>query len=107
MLMHSGTDVPRVAAAATLQHVVEEINGKGLGMTCVTDGDSKLADTPQRLGCQEGSCELAPVLVEISHLAKLPELEGLVVRVDATVRDAGDADRVLCRARNHGVLVRQ
>ncbi len=72
-----------------------------------TDGDSKLADTPQRLACQDGTCELAPVLVEISHLAKLPELEDLVVRVDATVRDAGDADRVLCRARNHGVLVRQ
>jgi hypothetical protein len=72
-----------------------------------TQGESVLADRPVVLDCgADGFCYVVPVLVEISHLAKLPELEGLPIRVDVTVREAGDSERVLCRARNHGVLER-
>lgn len=54
------------------------------------------------LSCQEQSCELAPITIEISHLAKLPELEGLTVRVD--LRVLSSLGELLGRARSHGVL---
>ena len=51
-------------------------------------------------------CDLVPILVEISHLAKLPELEGLPVRVDVSVRAVADDSQLLGQARSHGVFRR-
>jgi hypothetical protein len=51
-------------------------------------------------------CDAVPLLVEISHLAKLPELEGLPVRVDVKVRPVTDAAVLLGQARSHGVFQR-
>ncbi|MDH5672180.1 MAG: hypothetical protein OEZ06_08525 [Myxococcales bacterium] len=66
---------------------------------------SKPWQTPVRLFClDDGSCFRAPIEVEITHLTKLPELEGSRVIVDARVYDADDPTRVLCNARGSGVL---
>ena len=54
----------------------------------------------------DGACDLVPILVEISHLAKLPELEGLPVRVDVSVRAVADDSQLLGQARSHGVFRR-
>jgi hypothetical protein len=54
----------------------------------------------------DGVCDVVPILVEISHLAKLPELEGLAVRVDVNVRPVTDATVLLGQARSHGVFQR-
>jgi hypothetical protein len=54
----------------------------------------------------DGVCDVVPILVEISHLAKLPELEGLAVRVDVKVRPVTDATLLLGQARGHGVFQR-
>ena len=54
----------------------------------------------------DGACVAVPILVEISHLAKLPQLEGLPVRVDVSVRSLAD-DTLLGIDRNHGVFERQ
>jgi hypothetical protein len=51
-------------------------------------------------------CDAVPILVEISHLAKLPELEGLTVRVDVTVRPVTDPTVLLGQARSYGVFQR-
>lgn len=60
------------------------------------------------LTCRDdGGCEAVPILVEISHLAKLPELEGLPVRVDIAVRPLADDTVLLGQARSHGVFQRQ
>jgi hypothetical protein len=54
----------------------------------------------------DGACVAVPILVEISHLAKLPQLEGLPIRVDLSVRSLAD-DTLLGIDRNHGVFERQ
>jgi hypothetical protein len=54
----------------------------------------------------EAVCDVVPILVEISHLTKLPELEGLSVRVDVNVRPVTDAGVLLGQARSHGVFQR-
>jgi len=54
----------------------------------------------------DGVCDAVPILVEISHLAKLPELEGLTVRVDVEVRPVTDATVLLGQARSYGVFQR-
>jgi arabinose-5-phosphate isomerase len=41
-VMHSGDDVPRVQASATLSETLVEMSRKRLGMTAVVDGDGKL-----------------------------------------------------------------
>ena len=43
--------------------------------------------------------------MEISHLAKLPQLEGLCVLADLTLRDE-EGGQVLARAASSGVLER-
>jgi len=58
---------------------------------------------PSPLYCaKEGGCEAVPIRIEISHLAKLPQLEGLPVRVDARVLSSDG--ELLGRARSHGVF---
>ncbi len=42
-LMHSGEDVPKVAAAASMREAVREMSAKRLGMTCVVDEGGHLA----------------------------------------------------------------
>ncbi|MCX6551414.1 MAG: KpsF/GutQ family sugar-phosphate isomerase, partial [Acidobacteria bacterium] len=42
-LMHTGPQVPSVAADASMREVLAEISAKRLGMTCVVDADSRLA----------------------------------------------------------------
>ncbi len=42
-LMHSGDDLPRVAATTKMPDVIYEISKKRLGMTTVVDGDGRLA----------------------------------------------------------------
>lgn len=54
------------------------------------------------LECIEDGCYRSNILVEISHLAKLPELEGTEVGVD--VRLLSDDGEALCHARSYGVL---
>ena len=55
----------------------------------------------------DGVCDLVPILVEISHLTdKLPELEGLPVRVDMRVRAISGDDVLIGQARSHGVFQR-
>jgi hypothetical protein len=59
------------------------------------------------LACgEDGACDVIPILVEISHLAKLPELEGLPVRVDVIVRATLDDSMLRGPARSHGVFRR-
>jgi hypothetical protein len=71
-------------------------------------GENRNYGFPVMLHCgggdDDGACDVAPVLVEITHLAKLPELEGLRVQVDAVVRHPEDQERVLARDRRRGVL---
>jgi hypothetical protein len=67
---------------------------------------SKPWDTPIELVCDDDACDAAPIYIEISHVAKLPELEGLEVWLDATVRDAEDRTRVLAAAASSGTLYR-
>jgi arabinose-5-phosphate isomerase len=42
-LMHSGKQAPIVPADALMREVIYEMSSKGLGMTCVIDGDRRLA----------------------------------------------------------------
>jgi arabinose-5-phosphate isomerase len=41
-LMHSGKSCPSVAGGTKMRDVIYEITSKGLGMTCVVDGDASL-----------------------------------------------------------------
>src|SRR4030095_12095324 len=41
-LMHAGESMPMVAEQATMKEAIEEMNGKGLGMTTVVDGGGRL-----------------------------------------------------------------
>jgi arabinose-5-phosphate isomerase len=41
-LMHSGQDVPTVGSDTSMHDVIAEMSRKGLGMTCVVDGDEHL-----------------------------------------------------------------
>jgi hypothetical protein len=54
----------------------------------------------------DGACYRVPVLVEISHIAKLPELEGTEVTLAVRILDETDLDRVLAQASSRGVLRR-
>jgi hypothetical protein len=56
---------------------------------------------PSSLSCEDVRCDGA-VQVEITHLAKLPELEGLKLRVDLRVQSADG--ELLGLDRSHGVL---
>lgn len=42
-LMHRGAGVPRVSASATMAEAVAEMSAKRLGMTCIVEGDERLA----------------------------------------------------------------
>jgi len=42
-LMHAGADLPLVRTATPIRDVVAEMSAKGLGMTCVTGEDGRLA----------------------------------------------------------------
>jgi arabinose-5-phosphate isomerase len=42
-LMHTGPSVPVVSEQATMKEAIEEMTGKGLGMTTVVDGQGRLA----------------------------------------------------------------
>jgi arabinose-5-phosphate isomerase len=42
-LMHGGAQIPLVSTATSMQDVIYEMSRKGLGMTCVTEGDGRLA----------------------------------------------------------------
>lgn len=69
--------------------------------------DSKPRREVVELSCgSDGICDRAPVYIEISHVAKLPELEGLAVGIVGDVRSADDAEVTLARARTYGVLQR-
>ena len=60
------------------------------------------------MSCDDANaCVAVPILVEISHLAKLPQLEGLPIRVDVSVRPVTGEDMLLGIDRNHGVFQRQ
>jgi len=41
-LMHTGNDVPSVTEGAAITQAVETMSDRGLGMTCVVDGDGRL-----------------------------------------------------------------
>jgi len=41
-LMHTGPSVPVVGEAATMKEAMEEMSGKGMGMTLVVDGGGRL-----------------------------------------------------------------
>jgi arabinose-5-phosphate isomerase len=66
-LMHTGEDLPNVRTDTAMRDVIYEMSRKGLGMTCVTGGDERLAGiitdgdlrrhmsaTPSILGLQAG-----------------------------------------------------
>jgi arabinose-5-phosphate isomerase len=66
-LMHTGEDLPNVRIDTAMRDVIYEMSRKGLGMTCVTGGDERLAGiitdgdlrrhmsaTPSILGLQAG-----------------------------------------------------
>jgi hypothetical protein len=83
---------------ATIDLVVTNVES---GVT----GENRTFGAPMALRCDDdGACDAAPVLVEITHLAKLPELEGLRVQVDVVVRGADGGEPVLARDRRRGVL---
>ncbi|MFQ5653748.1 MAG: KpsF/GutQ family sugar-phosphate isomerase [Planctomycetota bacterium] len=42
-LMHRPPELPRVETRATLKELLLEMTGKGLGMTCIVDGEGRLA----------------------------------------------------------------
>jgi hypothetical protein len=67
--------------------------------------ESRPLGEPVPFECRDdGACYRGPVHIEISHLAPLPELEGLAVGVALEVTDL--AGVVLCRSRGHGLLDR-
>lgn len=67
--------------------------------------DSRPWNTRVPFECRDdGACYRVPVLVEISHIAKLPELEDLEVHLAARVLDAEAPERVLGQASAQGVL---
>ena len=68
-LMHAGKQCPIVTADTRMRDVIYEMSSKGLGMTCVVDGDVDVAvvgqrheTTPPRPRCRsaEGSLTAAP-----------------------------------------------
>src|SRR4030095_2029169 len=40
--MHTGESMPMVSEQATMKEAIEEMSGKGLGMTTVVDGEGRL-----------------------------------------------------------------
>lgn len=91
-------DAPVMLDEATIQLVLTNIDSG-------VPAESRPFDRPVELDCRDdGACYYGPVLVEISHLARLPELEGLVVGISVELLD--DAGSALCRSRSHGVLDR-
>jgi arabinose-5-phosphate isomerase len=42
-LMHAGDELPRVGEPTGMREVIDEMSRKGLGMTCVVDGEGRLA----------------------------------------------------------------
>ena len=97
----SGVDPATGALDAVVQLVLENV---ATGVT----GDSRPWDLSVRFECDgAGRCDRAPVVVEVSHLAKLPELEGTAVAVRARALDPDDPARVLCQASSDGVLARR
>jgi arabinose-5-phosphate isomerase len=42
-VMHSGRELPTVSTSATLAEAIVEMSGKGMGMTAIVDGDSRIA----------------------------------------------------------------
>jgi arabinose-5-phosphate isomerase len=42
-VMRSGRDLPTVSTSATLTEAIVEMSGKGMGMTAIVDGDSRIA----------------------------------------------------------------
>jgi len=88
----------------TLQRAIVELT-----LTNVETGEpapSKPWGKPQDFSCTKEACVLAPVFVEISHLTKLPQLEGLCVTASAAVVDPDD-QRVLARDATSGRFARQ
>ncbi len=82
-LMHQGEQVPRVGPDTAMPDVVYEISRKGLGMTCVVDGDGALlgiitdGDIRRKMAAAANVLELAagevmtphPVVIERATLA--------------------------------------
>lgn len=96
-----GDEITGNAWSAVLRLVLENV---ATGVTA----DAKPWDLAVTFECAEGGiCDRAPVLVEVSHLAKLPELEGTSVEVRVQVVDADAPARVLCQASERGVLARR
>lgn len=97
----SDLDPADAALSAVIQLVLEHAAS---GVTA----DSRPWELAVNFECAgDGSCDRAPVLVEVSHLAKLPELEGTEVHVRARVLAADDPTQVLCQATERGVLQRR
>jgi arabinose-5-phosphate isomerase len=109
-IMHSGADVPRVTAAATLGDALVEMSRKRLGMTAIVDTDNRLlgifTDGDLRRALDDAGTDLrdTPVLksmtrqpktigpeklaVEAAHLMEEFKISGLIV-VDAEQRVVG------------------
>lgn len=97
----SDLDPAEAALSAVIQLVLENV---ATGVTA----DSSPWELAVNFECAgAGSCDRAPVLVEVSHLAKLPELEGTEVDVRARVLDEVDPSAVFCQASRRGVLQRR
>ena len=82
-LMHSGRETPLVHVETPMRKVIHEMSTKGLGMTCVVDGDARLAgiitdgdlrrfmvDNPRLLEMHAGDVMTRrPIVIDPSTLA--------------------------------------
>ena len=70
-LMHSGTDLPRVAADTPMKDVIYEMSRKGLGVATVQDGDGRLlgviTDGDLRRLMERDAAPLAHSASEVMH----------------------------------------
>lgn len=109
-IMHTGTDVPRVPATATVSEALVEMSRKRLGMTAVVDGDDRLlgiftdGDLRRALDDAEVDLRATPVdrlmahspktitgdrlAIEAAHLMETYKINALVV-VDEHQRVVG------------------
>ena len=60
-LMHRDDELPVVTENASMAQAVQEINGKGLGMTCVVDGDGRLVGDVDFAAARKVAGAITPV----------------------------------------------
>jgi arabinose-5-phosphate isomerase len=103
-LMHAGEDVPRVDESTSMRDVIYEMSRKGLGMTCVTSGDSlvgiitdgdlrrRMTTTPDVLGLRAAEVMTTNPVTIPPHLLAVEALNLMEQRkITSVIVSAGGA----------------